>query len=160
MLDTHSLRQMAIGLRMHVTPLQMARVAGVIATGQLTQPYLIAKLNGHEAKNHSTPIQGIPLEQIRTGMNAVVTTGTAKGAFADPVFDNIRDKIYAKTGTAEIEGKTNNVAWLVGYIDVGAIAGQQHPLAFAVKVSDTEQMGGASSAKVLANWLKTIQQVK
>eukprot|EP01034_Spumella_vulgaris_P030394 gene30394-37603_t len=80
----HELRQMAIGLRMQATPLQMAMVSAAIAQGAVVAPRLLLELNGKAAREAQPKPLGIRLDRIRAGMKGVVDSGTAAGAFGAP----------------------------------------------------------------------------
>lgn len=144
-----------------VTPLQMARVVGVIATqGKLVQPRLVKAQRLRDTGNlkhypespaHQLPIPAHIFTTIKEGLTAVVTDGTAKRAQSNLV------KIAGKTGTAqvialktdpqeEVPKKHQDHAWFVGFAPV------EHPrIAVAVLV---EHMGhGGSAAAPLAKTL-------
>ena len=143
------------------TPLQMARVAGVVATnGKLAQPRLIKarrlRATGDIREYPDSPVRQLPIpthifSTIKEGLAAVVTEGTAKRAQSELV------TIAGKTGTAqvialktdpqeEVPKKYQDHAWFVAFAPV------KHPrIAVAVLV---EHMGhGGSAAAPLAKTL-------
>jgi len=143
------------------TPLQMARVAGVVATdGKLVQPRLVKarrlRATGNLKDYPESTIRQLPIPAhifttIKEGLTAVVTDGTAKRAQSDIV------KIAGKTGTAqvialktdpqeEIPKKYQDHAWFVAFAPV-----ENPRIAVAVLV---EHMGhGGSAAAPLAKTL-------
>jgi hypothetical protein len=93
----HELRQMAIGLRMQATPLQMALAAAAVGQGKVIAPRLL--LTWTAADSAGRPL-GVRLDRIRAGMKGVVDTGTAAGAFRGRRWPALRPGLYGKTGTA------------------------------------------------------------
>ncbi len=154
-------RLAALGFRMQVTPLQLAEVATAIATGRQTAPRLLAELNGRPADEPEGAALGIVTDRIRQGMQLVVSAGTARAAFADPRFDTIRPHLYAKTGTADLDetGAVQN-AWLVGWLEPGALPGESRRLAFACLISHAAGTGGAECGPVVADWLAALAAAK
>ena len=143
------------------TPLQMARVAGVVATnGKLAHPRLVKarrlRATGNIEENLESPARQLPIpaaifSTIKEGLAAVVTDGTAKRAQSELV------TIAGKTGTAQVIAlKTDpqedvpkehqDHAWFVAFAPV-----EQPKIAVAVLV---EHMGhGGSAAAPLAKTL-------
>jgi len=152
--DRHMIRQQAIGLRMQVTPLQMAMTAAGIGEGRLIRPRLLAELNGRQAASQAGEPLGVRLDRIRAGMKAVVAEGTAKNAFRSPNLAALIGGIYGKTGTAP--GPDFNTAWFIGYIEPGTIPGEKRRLAFAVMVSRTRLTGGGHAAPVVASLVESL----
>ena len=145
-----------------VTPIQMAKVVSIVATdGQVVQPRLLKAVrlrrtgNLKEESPPSTQQASISPEtflQIKKGLAAVVTKGTAKQAQSDIV------SIAGKTGTAqvialkddddktEVRKKHRDHAWFVAFAPV-----EKPKIAVAVIV---EHMGhGGSAAAPLAKTL-------
>ncbi|WP_172424784.1 penicillin-binding transpeptidase domain-containing protein [Vandammella animalimorsus] len=156
------LRAQAIGQRIQATPLQMAQVAAAIASGRPVTPRLLLALGPAQAAAPAPAAElGLPLGRIRQGMQAVVASGTAASAFsATPGLRQIRGKVHGKTGTAAMRGDSaemanDNVAWFVGYVEPGALPGQVHPMAFALSVTHSSQLGG-NVAQVVAGILETL----
>jgi len=86
------------------SPLAMASVAATIASGRFRQPYLAAGGPLVTAK----PLPVTTDSWLKEMMRAVVTSGTAApiGFGAD---------VYAKTGTADINGQGQPNSWLVAF---------------------------------------------
>lgn len=172
-IDAHQIRSLAIGQRMAVTSLQMARMTGAIATGKITAPRLLISLNGQQAEPTADVPLGVELRRIHQGMKAVVETGTAATAFVGPEWNGVRPLIFGKTGSAEMgepagenvcaadrrgQARKLKVAWFVGYVNAGAIPGYDRPLAFATAISHDCETGGAHAAKVIASVLNALRQ--
>ena len=145
-----------------VTPIQMAKVASIVATnGQVVEPRLLKGIRlrrtGNFKEEPAPSIQQLPISpaifsKIKEGLAAVVTTGTAKRAQSEVV------TIAGKTGTAqvvalkddddksEVAKKHQDHAWFVAFAPV-----EQPKIAVAVIV---EHMGhGGSAAAPLAKTL-------
>ena len=151
----HELRQMAIGLRMQATPLQMAAAAAAIGSGQQRTPRLLAALGAHSAQDaEGTPLPA-RLDRIRLGMKGVVDSGTAAAAFSGPALAQLRRGLYGKTGTAPVSEEDGTV-WFVGWLEPGSLPGQKQRLAFAAYVSHTQLTRGAHAAPIVAALLKTL----
>lgn len=158
----HEVRQMAIGLRMQATPLQMALAAGAVGQGRAIQPRLLLELDGRAAAAARGEPLGVRLDRIRAGMKGVVERGTAAGAFRGPEFERIRPALYGKTGTAPTglvgdDGRELATVWFMGWLEPGALPGQRRRLAFAVFASHSEATGGEHAAPVVGALLRTLQ---
>ena len=151
----HELRQMAIGLRMQTTPLQMALAASAVGQGRIAAPRLLLELDGRAAQESAAPAIGVRLDRIRAGMKGVVDVGTAANAFKAPALAGVRRGLSGKTGTAPTSGADGATAtvWFTGWLEPGSIPGQRHRLAFAVFVSHSEAGGGDHAAPVVASVL-------
>jgi cell division protein FtsI/penicillin-binding protein 2 len=156
----HELRQMAIGLRMQATPLQMALVAASVGEGRTVGPRLLASLDGQPAASSAGPALGVRLDRIRAGMKGVIDTGTAAGAFRAPELAPLRRGLYGKTGTAPIGDGDLATVWFTGWLEPGSLPGQSHRLAFAVFVSRSDETGGGHAAPVVASLLRAMQTMK
>jgi Penicillin binding protein transpeptidase domain len=86
------------------SPLAMASIAATIASGRFRQPYLTAGGPLVAAK----PLPVMTDTWLKEMMRAVVTSGTAApiGFGAD---------VYAKTGTADINGQGQPNSWLIAF---------------------------------------------
>jgi cell division protein FtsI/penicillin-binding protein 2 len=146
----HELRQMAIGLRMQATPLQMALVAGAVGQGRAVVPHLLAELDGKPAAPSNGPALGVRLDRVRAGMKGVVDVGTAAGAFRAPALAGIRRGLAGKTGTAPVGDGSLATVWFTGWLEPRSVPGQAHRLAVAVFVSRSEATGGEHAAPVAA----------
>jgi len=87
------------------SPLAMASIAATIASGQFRQPYLATGGPMVTAK----PLPLTTDTWLKQMMRAVVTSGTAApiGFGAD---------VYAKTGTADINGQGQPNSWLIAFV--------------------------------------------
>jgi cell division protein FtsI/penicillin-binding protein 2 len=151
----HELRQMAIGLRMQATPLQMALAAGAVGQGRVVVPRLLLELDGRPASAVSGQPLGVRLDRIRAGMKGVVDVGTAAGAFRAREFSRLRAGLYGKTGTAptgmrDAAGRELATVWFTGWLEPDSIPGQAHRLAVAAFASHSEATGGEHAAPVVA----------
>jgi hypothetical protein len=86
------------------SPLAMASVAATVSAGEFHQPILVPGTKQVTA----TPLSASTDEQLKTMMRAVVTSGTAAGIGLGP-------NVYAKTGTADIQGQEQPNSWLVAF---------------------------------------------
>ncbi|MBR2065720.1 MAG: penicillin-binding protein 2 [Kiritimatiellae bacterium] len=144
------LAQMSVGQGMLLaTPLQMARVAGAIATGRLVTPRL--KLD--------SPVESRPLafakdhlDVVREGMRMVVDgDGTSSGT-GRRAGEGVAVAVSGKTGTAEIgvgERRRKN-AWFIAY------APSENPTAALAIVVENAEGGGVTAAPKAAEVLKVI----
>jgi cell division protein FtsI/penicillin-binding protein 2 len=85
-------------------PIAMASVAATVATGTFNQPILVPGTKQVTA----TPLPSGTDSQLKQLMRAVVTSGTAAGIGFGPT-------VYAKTGTADIQGQDQPNSWLVAF---------------------------------------------
>jgi hypothetical protein len=152
----HELRQMAIGLRMQATPLQMALVAGAVGQGRAIVPHLLAELDGVAAAPADGPALDVRLDRIRAGMKGVVDVGTAAVAFRAPALAGIRQGLSGKTGTAPVGDGAMATVWFTGWLEPHSVPGQEHRLAVAVFVSRSEATGGEHAAPVAAALLSAL----
>jgi len=150
----HELRQMAIGLRMQATPLQMALVAGAVGQGSVVNPRLLAQLDGKAAVAAPPQPLGVRLDRIRAGMKGVVDSGTAAGAFRGAELAGVRRGLSGKTGTAPVGDGERATVWFTGWLEPHSLPGQAHRLALAVFVSQSEGTGGEHAAPVAAAVLR------
>ncbi|SMD10630.1 penicillin-binding transpeptidase domain-containing protein [Kibdelosporangium aridum] len=104
------------------TPLGMAVVAATVAGKKTVTPKLRMDAQTQVLTGYRAP-QGPVLEQIRTMMRDVVTSGTATAL-------SKFGSVYGKTGTAETESQGDNAnGWFVGF---------RGDVAFAVVVVDSK----------------------
>lgn len=153
----HELRQMAIGLRMQATPLQMALVAAAVGQGRTVAPRLLLALDGRQGQPRLGEVLGVRLDRVRAGMKGVVDGGTAAGAFRARAFDRLRPGLYGKTGTAPAGASDLATVWFIGWLEPGSLPGQARRLAFAVHVSHSAGTGGGHAAPVIAALLQAMQ---
>jgi cell division protein FtsI/penicillin-binding protein 2 len=86
------------------TPLAMASVAATVESGAFRQPIVVAGARQITA----TPLPAAVHSQLREMMRDVVTEGTAAGLGFGP-------DVYAKTGTADIDGQGQPNSWFVAF---------------------------------------------
>jgi Penicillin binding protein transpeptidase domain len=86
------------------SPLAMASVAATVDNGTFKQPILLAGTRQVTA----TPLPASTDAQLKQLMQAVVTSGTAASIGFGP-------GVYAKTGTADIQGQEQPNSWLVAF---------------------------------------------
>lgn len=147
----------SIGQDMVVSPLQMAKVAATIATGQIKQPYLIAWRNTEDLRASSqTSVElDVPhLAWLQTAMQAVVKSGTAQGHFG-----KLTPYVYGKTGTAQAKPKgeaLQDTAWFVGFYS--KTKPSEASLAFACQITRADGGGGKICAPVVAEFLQTLDK--
>ncbi|SEO07634.1 Penicillin binding protein transpeptidase domain-containing protein [Duganella sp. CF517] len=153
----HELRQMAIGLRMQVTPLQMALASAAVGQGNVVAPRMLLSLDGADSAVPAMKPVGVRLDRIRAGMKGVVDVGTGAGAFGGAALASVRPGLYGKTGTAPTGDDTATV-WFTGWLEPGSLPGQTHRLAMAAFVSHSDVTGGAHAAPVVAAVLATLAQ--
>jgi cell division protein FtsI/penicillin-binding protein 2 len=160
-IDTrHEVRQMAIGLRMQTTPLQMALAAGAVGQSAVVAPRLLLELDGRDAPTPKPEPIGVRLDRVRAGLKGVIDAGTAASAFRDPALAAVRKGLYGKTGTAPTSDDGRSTVWFTGWLEPGSLPGQRHRLAFAVFVSHSDVTGGEHAAPVVAAVLRDLQKQK
>ena len=144
------LAQMSVGQGMLLaTPLQMARVAGAIATGRLVTPRL--KLDS-PVESRPLAFEREHLDVVREGMRMVVDgDGTSSGT-GRRAGEGVAVAVSGKTGTAEIgvgERRRKN-AWFIAY------APSDNPTAALAIVVENAEGGGVTAAPKAAEVLKAI----
>jgi len=93
------------------SPLAMASIAATIESGSFRQPYLAAGAPLVTA----TPLPATTDAWLKEMMRAVVTSGTAA-----PV--GFGSDVYAKTGTADINGQGQPNSWIIAFVPSRDIA--------------------------------------
>jgi hypothetical protein len=86
------------------SPIAMASVAATVDTGTFKQPILTAKAKQVSAK----PLPAATDAGLKQMMREVVTQGTGAGL-------GFGSTVYAKTGTADIQGQDQPNSWLVAF---------------------------------------------
>ncbi len=86
------------------SPLAMASVAATVDSGQFQQPVLVAGTQTVSA----SPLPASTDQQLKDMMRDVVTEGTAAGVGLGP-------DVYAKTGTADVQGQDQPNSWMVAF---------------------------------------------
>jgi cell division protein FtsI/penicillin-binding protein 2 len=163
------LSQNSFGQGVSTTPLQIARVAATVATGELPEPYLLKSWAGAEQViPDSVKVKPDDIELLREGMKAVPETGTAANAF-NKYYREGRCQVYGKTGTAqvgtgkEVGGKEfrqhYNSAWFAGW---HTNTNGTPDLAFACMVTHTyapdHNYGGDVCAPIIARILRDLDK--
>jgi Penicillin binding protein transpeptidase domain/NTF2-like N-terminal transpeptidase domain len=90
--------------QLSATPLAMASVAATASTGEFKQPILVPGTRQVSASG----LKADTVAQLKQMMRAVVTSGTAAGIGFGP-------DVYAKTGTAQIQGQEQPNSWLIAF---------------------------------------------
>ncbi len=86
------------------SPIAMASVAATVDSGQFRQPILVPGTTQLTA----TPLPASTDDQLKQMMKAVVSSGTAAGL-------GFGSDVYAKTGTADIQGQDQPNSWLIAF---------------------------------------------
>jgi hypothetical protein len=86
------------------SPIAMASVAATVDTGTFKQPVLTTTAKQVTAK----PLPAATDAGLKQMMRAVVTSGTGAGLGLGPT-------VYAKTGTADIQGQDQPNSWLIAF---------------------------------------------
>ncbi len=157
-LDPPSLAQSAIGQRdVRVTPLQMALVAaGVANGGQVMRPYLVREVQAPdlsrlalaEPQVYRTAVPRQVADQLRSMMEAVVTSGTGTAAQIPGV------RVAGKTGTAQNAPGAAPHAWFIGFAPAS-----DPRVAVAVVVENGGDAGSeATGGRVAAPIAKAVMQ--
>jgi Penicillin binding protein transpeptidase domain/NTF2-like N-terminal transpeptidase domain len=85
-------------------PIAMASVAATVSTGTFKQPILVPGIRQVTAAGLSAGTAG----QLKQMMQAVVTSGTAASI-------GFGSGVYAKTGTAQIQGQEQPNSWIIAF---------------------------------------------
>jgi hypothetical protein len=110
--SANSLAEELVGQdRITTSPLAMASVAATVANCGFKQPILAPGT----AQLSATALPASTCSNLKTLMHAVVTNGTLAGVF------NGQPGVYAKTGTAEVQGRTPN-SWTIAFKGDYAVA--------------------------------------
>lgn len=165
-----ALAQTAIGQRLDLAPLHLARIAATIRGGAVPQPHVAATWNGVPVPAPTAvPLPaGIDLAPLRAGMKGVPETGTAAAAFAAGAGGEAGEAaachVFAKTGTGQIGTPAQgNAGWFVGYVEPPALdalaspnilaspntlPAVRRPLAFACLISPIHGQATAADGRV------------
>lgn len=129
-----------------VTPLQIARIMGMIANGGWQiKPHLIKKItdhNGNVLLNNLNPTEKINISEktlniIRRSLQKVVESGTARRTGLKEF------RVAGKTGTAETGQGDLNHAWFAGYLPL-----EKPKYCIAVVIEHTEGYGSNMAGPV------------
>ncbi len=119
---------------LRASPLAMASVAATIESGHFRQPYLTTAAKKVTAK----ALPATTDQDLKTLMRAVVTEGTAAGLGFGPT-------VYAKTGTADIQGQDQPNSWLIAFDPTKDVA----VACLVVNAGYGAQFAGPEAASVL-----------
>ena len=144
------LAQMSIGQGMLLaTPLQMARVAGAMATGYLVTPHLKLDVPVERVR---LPFDDAKLAVMRESMRMVVAGDGESRGTGWRGGDGVAVPVAGKTGTAEIgvgERRRKN-AWFIAY------APAENPTAAVAMVVENGESGGGTAAPKVCAVLKAM----
>jgi hypothetical protein len=90
--------------KLTASPLAMASVAATVDSGQFRQPVLVPGTGTVSA----SPLPASTDQQLKDMMRDVVTEGTAASIGLGP-------DVYAKTGTADVQGQDKPNSWMVAF---------------------------------------------
>jgi len=134
-----------------VTPLRMARLAGVIANAGVLAPQRVRlEPPEQDVREDTRMLAAAEAAEIASAMRQAVTSGTGTAAASSPV------AIAGKTGTAELSNAASH-AWFIGYLPAGAPPARR--IAFAILVVNGGYGGRAAApfAPVLAGILDDLK---
>ncbi|MCP4094560.1 MAG: hypothetical protein GY747_14075 [Planctomycetes bacterium] len=132
------------------SPLQMARLFGWLATGELVRPKLVLESGGASPAVEALPQLNISWqtrERIAEALSAVVYEN---GGTAYRTEFPAEWQIVGKTGTAEVAKNVPTHAWFTGYFPA-----DQPRYAFAVLCENTGLHGGQIASYILKEFLFT-----
>ncbi|HZD24319.1 MAG TPA: penicillin-binding transpeptidase domain-containing protein [Acidimicrobiia bacterium] len=132
------------------TPLQAAVSYAILANGgRVMEPRVVDRVVSSDGELiedvssdvvRTVEISDSTRQQLLTDLNKVVTTGTARAAFAD--FGEGLDRVGGKTGTTEVSTSRDDHAWFIG---VAPIDNPQFVVAVVVEEGGA---GGAIAAPI------------
>jgi TonB family protein len=140
-----------------ITPLAAARLAAVLAKGELVQPYWIARVRDGNGTTLTVPQRQPPsrvwppqvTDELRELMVGVIEHGTARSAFRDdqgaPLLGSVR--VSGKTGSLTGFNPTGRYQWFVG------VAPAETP---RVAIATLVVNGPLSAAEVAAATLREV----
>jgi hypothetical protein len=98
--------------QVQMNPLNMASVTATAMTGVFRQPVIVPQSLDDRELARARGLEAGTVRQLRSMMNRTATSGTAQG-----VMSGLTGRIGAKTGSAEVDGKTKSNSWFTGYRD-------------------------------------------
>lgn len=127
-----------------VTPIQMARAVGGIATfGTLQTPHVLYRDDSMEEKKTVIDVNKEMMQVIHEGMRQVVTEGTGTALNVKGV------EVAAKSGTAQVGyGNTNTNSWIIGFFPY-----KNPRYAFAVLMERGPKAASGNATRVMAETL-------
>ncbi len=128
-----------------VTPIQMARAVGGIATfGTLQTPHVLYRDDSMEEKKTVIDVNKEMMQVIHEGMRQVVTEGTGTALNVKGV------EVAAKSGTAQVGyGNTNTNSWIIGFFPY-----KNPRYAFAVLMERGPKAASGNATRVMAETLE------
>ncbi len=154
------------GQKVQATPTSIATIMAAIALGEQVRPTLLpyktARERGDPLLRASSPTKADELmNELRCGLQAVVS-GNGTGKALRAVSPRLADSVYAKTGTAQVEGTDLDTAWFAGWVEwenERALQGngRHGDLAFACMVTHADKGGGTVCAPLIARLLLQIR---
>jgi penicillin-binding protein 2 len=133
-----------------VTPLQVVKAVGAVATGKLIEPTLLKVDSTNKPPSKDLGFKEENLNIVREGMRLAATMGTAKALNVNTV------EIAAKTGTAELGVTKEDVnSWTVGFWPY-----KNPHYAFAVVMergSHSNLVGATAAMRGVFDWLAIYQ---
>jgi penicillin-binding protein 2 len=138
--DTYNTSIGQYGLQ--VTPIQMVRAVGAIATfGTLQTPHILMGDSAMEAKKITLDVNRENMQVIHEGMRQAVTSGTATALYKPSV------EVAAKSGTAQVGlGNTNTNSWIIGFFPY-----KNPKYAFAVLMERGPKAASGNATRVMAD---------
>jgi TonB family protein len=143
-----------------ITPLAAARLAGLLARGELVQPYWIARVRDAEGMPLELPGRARPQRVWNPDLSAtlrnltvqVTTRGTASRGFRDGDGKLVLDPIAVagKTGTLRGHEPEGRYQWFVG------VAPADDPRIAVATLVVNDGPGGAGAARVAAQILREV----
>jgi penicillin-binding protein 2 len=138
-----------------VTPIQIARIMGIIANGGWQiKPHLLQKITdhkGHVSLNNLKPTEKIDisaknLDIVRRSLLKVVEAGTARRTGLD------KFRVAGKTGTAQTVDEDKNHAWFSGYVPF-----ENPKYCFAAVIEHTAGHGASEAGPVILKLLSELE---
>ena len=143
------------------TPVQIARMLGIVATGgQAPELHLVKKINFILKKVPQHRVKGVHWKTLQEGLRKTVTEGTASSRLKDfPI------PTAGKTGTAETPGKKAGYehAWYMGYGPYPLDADSKYPplvaVAFFENAGEGSRVALPAVKKIMQAYWKTSEQL-
>ena len=150
--------RVAIGQeRLAATPLQMAMVAGAIASGgRLRRPFLMRQVRDRGGdvvrEGHPETVRQVTTPDVASALSAMMRSVVREGTGTAAALTGL--EVAGKTGTAESGAAGRNQAWFIGF------APADNPVvAVAVLVEDTTGTGGAVAAPIAGRVMRAAVEV-
>lgn len=155
-LKKHTIRLMrtAIGqVGVQASPLQMARMYGWLATGDLLQPRLVHAGGGGSPAREQHSVPALSDANRALILDALFAVGYEEGGTAERTEFDPAWQIISKTGTAQVSVRGNlqpTHAWLTGFFP------RENPrYAFAILCENTSLHGGQIASFILKDFLSS-----